>query len=110
MAKALAYLIPTTSSASLLNSYGENTASASPKEGQSGKKFFVIGSNNRVWASNAMVLGNNVAIYGIVRRLENCENAVVLGNSNDGASTMRKVNSANVNGMGYSGFKGNLFR
>ena len=55
-----------------------------------------------------MVLGNNVRVYGIGRRLENRENAVVLGNSSDGEPTVKKVNSANVNGLVYSGFKGNL--
>ena len=87
---------------------GSNTASVSPKEGQSGENSFVVGSNNRVWASNVMVLGNNVRVYGIGTRKENRENAVVLGNNSDGAPTVKKVNSANVNGMVYSGFKGNL--
>ena len=87
---------------------GDNTASVSPKEGQSGENSFVVGSNNRVWASNVMVLGNNVRVYGIGTRKENRENAVVLGNNSDGEPTVKKVNSANVNGMVYSGFKGNL--
>ncbi len=87
---------------------GSNTASVSPKEGQSGENSFVVGSNNWVWAKNVMVLGNNVRVYGIGRRLENRENAVVLGNNSDGEPTVKKVNSANVNGMVYSGFKGNL--
>ena len=87
---------------------GDNTASVSPKEGQSGENSFVVGSNNWVWAKNVMVLGNNVRVYGIGRRLENRENAVVLGNNSDGEPTVKKVNSANVNGLVYSGFKGNL--
>ena len=87
---------------------GSNTASVSPKEGQSGENSFVVGSNNWVWAKNVMVLGNNVRVYGIGKRPENRENAVVLGNNSDGEPTVKKVNSANVNGMVYSGFKGNL--
>ena len=87
---------------------GDNAAIISPKEGQSGENYFVVGSNNRVWASNVMVLGNNIRVYGIGTRKENRENAVVLGNNSDGAPTVKKVNSANVNGMVYSGFKGNL--
>lgn len=87
---------------------GKDTASIAPKEGQSGENSFVVGSNNRVWASNVMVLGNNVRVYGIGTRKENRENAVVLGNNSDGEPTVKKVNSANVNGMVYSGFKGNL--
>ena len=87
---------------------GDNTASVSPKEGQTGENSFVVGSNNWVWAKNVMVLGNNVRVYGIGRRPENRENAVVLGNNSDGEPTVKKVNSANVNGMVYSGFKGNL--
>ena len=87
---------------------GLDTASVSPVEGQSGENSFVVGSNNWVWAKNVMVLGNNVRVYGIGRRLENRENAVVLGNNSDGEPTVKKVNSANVNGMVYSGFKGNL--
>lgn len=87
---------------------GRDTASVSPVEGQSGENSFVVGSNNWVWAKNVMVLGNNVRVYGIGKRPENRENAVVLGNNSDGAPTVKKVNSANVNGMVYSGFKGNL--
>ncbi len=87
---------------------GDDAALISPKEGQSGENSFVVGSNNWVWAKNVMVLGNNVRVYGIGRRLENRENAVVLGNNSDGEPTVKKVNSANVNGMVYSGFKGNL--
>ena len=87
---------------------GKDTASIAPKEGQSGENSFVVGSNNRVWASNVMVLGNNIRVYGIGTRKENRENAVVLGNNSDGEPTVKKVNSANVNGMVYSGFKGNL--
>ena len=87
---------------------GRDTASVSPVEGQTGENSFVVGSNNRVWASNVMVLGNNVRVYGIGTRKENRENAVVLGNNSDGEPTVKKVNSANVNGMVYSGFKGNL--
>lgn len=87
---------------------GLDTASVSPVEGQTGENSFVVGSNNRVWASNVMVLGNNVRVYGIGKRPENRENAVVLGNNSDGEPTVKKVNSANVNGMVYSGFKGNL--
>lgn len=87
---------------------GDDAASISPREGQTGENSFVVGSNNWVWAKNVMVLGNNVRVYGIGRRLENRENAVVLGNSSDGEPTVKKVNSANVNGMVYSGFKGNL--
>ena len=87
---------------------GDDAALISPKEGQTGENSFVVGSNNWVWAKNVMVLGNNVRVYGIGRRLENRENAVVLGNNSDGEPTVKKVNSANVNGMVYSGFKGNL--
>ena len=87
---------------------GDDGALISPKEGQSGENSFVVGSNNRVWAKNVMVLGNNVRVYGIGLRKENRENAVVLGNNSDGEPTVKKVNSANVNGMVYSGFKGNL--
>lgn len=87
---------------------GRDTASVSPVEGQTGENSFVVGSNNRVWASNVMVLGNNVRVYGIGTRKENRENAVVLGNNSDGEPTVKKVNSANVNGLVYSGFKGNL--
>ena len=87
---------------------GDDAALISPREGQTGENSFVVGSNNWVWAKNVMVLGNNVRVYGIGRRLENRENAVVLGNNSDGEPTVKKVNSANVNGMVYSGFKGNL--
>lgn len=87
---------------------GRDTASVSPVEGQTGENSFVVGSNNWVWAKNVMVLGNNVRVYGIGRRPENRENAVVLGNSSDGEPMVKKVNSANVNGLVYSGFKGNL--
>ena len=84
---------------------GADKALATPKEGQTGENSFVVGSNNRVWAKNVMVLGNNVRVYGIGSRSENRENAVVLGNNSDGAPTVKKVNSANVNGMVYAASK-----
>lgn len=82
-----------------LEASGADTASATPNGGEGS---FVVGYNSRVWANNAMVLGNNVSVSS--KR----ENAVVLGNNSDGGPTVKKVNSANVNGMVYSGFKGNL--
>ena len=82
---------------------GPNSASATPNGGEGS---FVVGYNNRVWTNNVMVLGNNVSVRG--NTPEKRENAVVLGNNSDGGPTVKKVNSANVNGMVYSGFKGNL--
>lgn len=82
---------------------GPNTASATPNGGEGS---FVVGYNNRVWTNNVMVLGNNISVRG--NTPEKRENAVVLGNNSDGGPTVKKVNSANVNGMVYSGFKGNL--
>ncbi len=82
---------------------GPNSASATPNGGEGS---FVVGYNNRVWTNNVMVLGNNVSVRGDTP--EKRENAVVLGNNSDGGPTVKKVNSANVNGMVYSGFKGNL--
>ena len=86
-----------------LEASGANTASATPNGGEGS---FVVGYNNRVWTNNVMVLGNNVSVRG--NTPEKRENAVVLGNNSDGGPTVKKVNSANVNGMVYSGFKGNL--
>ncbi|EIJ74895.1 YadA-like family protein [Haemophilus haemolyticus] len=86
-----------------LDASGANTASATPNGGEGS---FVVGYNNRVWTNNVMVLGNNVSVRGDTP--EKRENAVVLGNNSDGGPTVKKVNSANVNGMVYSGFKGNL--
>ena len=82
---------------------GPNSASATPNGGEGS---FVVGYNNRVWTNNVMVLGNNISVRG--NTPEKRENAVVLGNNSDGGPTVKKVNSANVNGMVYSGFKGNL--
>lgn len=82
---------------------GPNSASATPNGGEGS---FVVGYNSRVWTNNVMVLGNNVSVRG--NTPEKRENAVVLGNNSDGGPTVKKVNSANVNGMVYSGFKGNL--
>lgn len=82
---------------------GPNSASATPNGGEGS---FVVGYNNHVWTNNVMVLGNNVSVRG--NTPEKRENAVVLGNNSDGGPTVKKVNSANVNGMVYSGFKGNL--
>lgn len=82
---------------------GPNSASATPNGGEGS---FVVGYNSRVWTNNVMVLGNNVSVRGDTP--EKRENAVVLGNNSDGGPTVKKVNSANVNGMVYSGFKGNL--
>lgn len=82
---------------------GPNSASATPNGGEGS---FVVGYNSRVWTNNVMVLGNNVSVRGDTP--EKRENAVVLGNNSDGGPTVKKVNSANVNGMVYSGFRGNL--
>ena len=73
---------------------------------KNGSRSFVVGSNNTVKANNAMVFGNNVTVSST--QSDNRDNAVVLGERSDGAPTVKKVNSANVNGMVYSGFKGNL--
>lgn len=86
-----------------LDASGADTASATPNGGEGS---FVVGYNSRVWTNNVMVLGNNVSVRGDTP--EKRENAVVLGNNSDGGPTVKKVNSANVNGMVYSGFKGNL--
>jgi hypothetical protein len=73
---------------------------------KNGSRSFVVGSNNTVTANNAMVFGNNVTVAST--QSDNRDNAVVLGERSDGAPTVKKVNSANVNGMVYSSFKGNL--
>ena len=73
---------------------------------KNGSRSFVVGSNNTVKANNAMVFGNNVTVSST--QSDNRDNAVVLGESSNGAPIVKKVNSANVNGMVYSGFKGNL--
>lgn len=86
-----------------LDASGADTASATPNGGEGS---FVVGYNSRVWTNNVMVLGNNISVRGDTP--EKRENAVVLGNNSDGGPTVKKVNSANVNGMVYSGFKGNL--
>ena len=86
-----------------LEASGADTASATPNGGEGS---FAVGYNNRVWTNNVMVLGNNISVRG--NTPEKRENAVVLGNNSDGGPTVKKVNSANVNGMVYSGFKGNL--
>ena len=86
-----------------LDASGADTASATPNGGEGS---FVVGYNSRVWTNNVMVLGNNISVRG--NTPEKRENAVVLGNNSDGGPTVKKVNSANVNGMVYSGFKGNL--
>ena len=73
---------------------------------KNGSRSFVVGSNNTVKANNTMIFGNNVTVSST--QSDNRDNAVVLGESSNGAPIVKKVNSANVNGMVYSGFKGNL--
>ena len=61
-----------------------------------------FGVDNKIQSQNAYVLGNHVAIQ------PGYNNAVVLGASSDGTPTVKKVNSANVNGLVYAGFEGNF--
>ena len=59
-----------------------------------------IGNTSVSAGENSIALGNNITVEK--------DNAVVLGSYSDGAPTVKKVNSANVNGVVYSGFAGNL--
>lgn len=59
-----------------------------------------IGNTSVSAGENSIALGNNITVEK--------DNAVVLGSYSDGAPTVKKVNSANVNGIVYSGFAGNL--
>lgn len=61
-----------------------------------------FGVDNKVQSQNAYVLGNHVEVG------PGYNNAVVLGASSDGTPTVKKVNSANVNGLVYAGFEGNF--
>ncbi len=61
-----------------------------------------FGVDNKVQSQNAYVLGNHVEVG------PGYNNAVVLGASSDGTPIVKKVNSANVNGLVYAGFKGNF--
>lgn len=74
----------------------------------SGEGSTSIGYGNRVHSSNVMVFGNNVTINntGKIR-----DGAVVLGHESDGLlkeNPVTSVTSATVNGVTYSGFKGDL--
>lgn len=67
-----------------------------------------IGSNNTVNSANVMVLGNNVIINNTGKTRDG---AVVLGHESDGLlaeNPVTSVASVTVNGVTYSGFKGNL--
>ena len=59
-----------------------------------------IGNTSVSAGENSIALGNDITVEK--------DNAVVLGSYSDGAPTVKKVNSANVNGVVYSGFAGNL--
>ena len=59
---------------------------------KNGSRSFVVGSNNTVKANNAMVFGNNVTVSST--QSDNRDNAVVLGESSNGAPIVKKVNSA----------------
>lgn len=61
-----------------------------------------FGVDNKIYSQNAYVLGNHVEVR------PGYNNAVVLGASSDGTPTVKKVNSANVNGLVYAGFEGNF--
>ena len=61
-----------------------------------------FGADNKIYSQNAYVLGNNVTVE------QGYNNAVVLGAYSNGIPTVKKVNSANVNGLVYAGFKGNF--
>lgn len=61
-----------------------------------------FGVDNKIQSQNAYVLGNNVTVT------PGYNNAVVLGAKSDGTPEVKKVNSANVNGLVYAGFEGNF--
>ena len=61
-----------------------------------------FGVDNKIQSQNAYILGNHVTVT------PGYNNAVVLGASSDGTPTVKKVNSANVNGLVYAGFEGNF--
>ena len=68
-----------------------------------------IGYGNRVYSSNVMVLGNDVKVNNDGGK--NRDGAVVLGHESDGLleeNPVTSVTSATVNGVPYSGFKGDL--
>ena len=60
----------------------------------------IVGNSNNIQSANVMVMGNNVTVGA------NLAGAVVLGNAST-VSAATKVNSAQVNGVTYSGFAGN---
>ena len=61
-----------------------------------------FGVDNKIYSQNAYVLGNHVIVE------QNYNNAVVLGAKSNGTPEVKKVNSANVNGLVYAGFEGNF--
>ncbi|VTX53556.1 ESPR-type extended signal peptide-containing protein [Haemophilus parainfluenzae] len=75
----------------------------------SGEGSTSIGYGNRIHSSNVMVLGNDVKVNNDGGK--NRDGSVVLGHESDGLlneNPVTSVTSATVNGVTYSGFKGDL--
>lgn len=73
----------------------------------SGEKSIAIGSTNEIDSNKAVALGNNIKINEADGNKR--DGAVVLGDSSDGEKiTVKAVDQADVNGVEYKGFAGNL--
>ena len=90
-------------SESLVNS-GDSIAIGNKAQVKAGSQSVTVGANTTISSSNVSTLGANITVD------KGRNGAVVLGDSSDGGrySPVIAVNSATVNGLVYSGFKGNL--
>ncbi|BCL67972.1 hypothetical protein Hhaem_16850 [Haemophilus haemolyticus] len=92
-----------------VGSNANNTIGIGSLSDVNGANSIAVGNSNKVSAENVTVVGNNIAVNNENGKTRN--GAVVLGDSSDGllaTNPVTSVSSATVNGVLYSGFKGDL--
>lgn len=92
-----------------VGSNANNTIGIGSLSDVNGANSIAVGNSNKVNAENVTVVGNNITVNNENGKTRN--GAVVLGDSSDGllaTNPVTSVSSATVNGVLYSGFKGDL--
>ncbi|MDK4679406.1 Knh-like trimeric autotransporter adhesin [Kingella negevensis] len=82
------------------NVSGNNSGAFGDASTITGSGAYAVGNNVTVSGSNTMVLGNNITAK--------TNGSVVLGNSSSGSESVETCSSANVSGITYGNFAGNV--
>ena len=92
-----------------VGSNANNTIGIGSLSDVNGENSIALGNSNKVSAANVTVVGNNITVNNENGKTR--DGAVVLGHESDGLlekNPVTSVTSATVNGVLYSGFKGDL--